>query len=316
MSLDLGSSGIDGGLTHKPSVADTDFWISANHISTDACLSYTVDTYGGVILDSGQLPADIGVFREIMTTSLAAIQSKGFNKAYWIRVPVESIDFVPVCVKEFGFSVHHARKSYVMLMKWTHPTSPNVVPDASNHQVGVGCVILRDDGYVLLVQERSGPAAVHGAIWKIPTGLAEPDEDLADAALREAKEETGLDCLFESIICFRHSHGGSPFSGTRSDLFFACMLRLADQENTTPVLQESEILDARWVHYSELPAVTACGAGTSAVLLMELVAEAAAGKRNAVIRGCKLPAWRRANCEQWIYYPTTVADRTDVCDAP
>lgn len=301
-------------LSHKPSTADPDFWLASSHTSTDACMSYKVDTYGGIILDSGCLPADAETFQSIMESSLTRLNDQGFNRGYWIRIPVESIEFVPICVKEFGFNIHHARKGYVMLVKWTHPTAPDPIPETSCHQVGVGCVIVRDDGYVMLVKERSGPAAVDGGIWKLPTGLAESEEEISEAALREAKEETGLDCVFDSIICIRHSHGGSPFLGARSDIFFACMLRLMTPERFTPVLQESEILDAKWVHHSELASVCACGPGTAAHRLIDLVVHTAAGKPNAVIRGCKLPAWRRTNCDQLIYYPVSVHEEDNVCE--
>lgn len=44
----------------------------------------------------------------------------------------------------------------------------------------------------MVVQERSGPGAAK-KLWKIPTGLTDPGEDIDDAAIREGKEEIGLD---------------------------------------------------------------------------------------------------------------------------
>lgn len=301
-------------LTHHASTADAGFWLASEHLGSEACMSYRVDTYGGIILDSDALPAEADTFRSMLGSSLSGLSTQGFNRGYWIKIPVESIEFVPICVKEFGFTIHHARRSYVMLYRWSHPTAVDPIPPVSCHQVGVGCVILRGDGCIMLVKEKSGPAAFHGGIWKLPTGLAESEEDIPEAALREAKEETGLDCVFDSIICIRHSHGGSPSLGARSDIFFACLLKLVDPERSTPVLQETEILDAKWVHHSELCSVCGCGEGTSALRLMELVTAAAAGKPNAVIRGCKLPAWRRKNCDQWVYYPVGVHEEDNVCD--
>ncbi len=171
--------------------------------------------------------------------------------------------------------------------------------------MGVGCVIARTDGCILLVKERTGPAAVKGGIWKLPTGLVDPAENLKDAAVREAKEETCLDCVFESVICFRHSHGGSPALGATSDLFFACLLRLKDNSQAT-TLQESEILDSCWVHFSRIHEVTGCAPGTAARELMERIVEVISQNPNRVISCKKLPAWRRVACDQWIYSPHSV----------
>jgi ADP-ribose pyrophosphatase YjhB (NUDIX family) len=162
-------------------------------------------------------------------------------------------------------------------------------------------VILRNDGHILLVKERSGPAAV-SSIWKLPTGLVEPTENLGEAAVREAKEETCIDCEFDSIICFRHSHGGSPSLGASSDLFFTCLLRMKDDSQQT-CLQESEILDSLWVHYTGIHEATKCAEGTAARELMNRVVHVLSQRHPHVIQSEKLPAWRRKNCYQWIYYP-------------
>ena len=294
-------------LPNIPSTADPDFWIRTSQSPTELCLGYQVDTYGGVIIDSTCLPDNSEEFRRAFQCSLNVLADEGFDKGYWIRIPISLIDFVPVCIKEYSFYIHHARRDYVMLVRWNHPSRPNPIPQESTHQVGVGCVITRKDGSLLLVKEKTGPAAVGVGIWKLPTGLVDPPEELGDAAMREAKEETGLDCEFNSIIAFRHSHGGSPALGASSDLFFACSLRLVN-EKQQPVLQEAEILDAKWVHHSELHEVTQCGLGTAAWELMERVRKVVSGESACVVKGAKLPAWRRRNCEQWIYHPTLVTN--------
>ena len=58
---------------------------------------------------------------------------------------------------------------------------------------------------MLVVQEKSGPAAAH-ELWKMPTGLLDPSEDVGDAAIRELKEETGLDGTVERILSIRQAH--------------------------------------------------------------------------------------------------------------
>ena len=104
-------------------------------------------------------------------------------------------------------------------------------------------------------QEKSGPAAKR-KLWKMPTGLTDPGEDIAEAAVREMKEETGLDCDFDHVICFRQAHGGLF---NKSDMFFVCMMRLLPKYHKQLELgndieftpQESEIAEIKWVEISD-----------------------------------------------------------------
>lgn len=64
-------------------------------------------------------------------------------------------------------------------MKREYPDSP---------LVGVGAIII-DDGRVLLVKRGHAPLAGE---WSIPGGALEVGETVREAAVREAREETGL----------------------------------------------------------------------------------------------------------------------------
>ena len=145
---------------------------------------------------------------------------------------------------EAGFDFHSCANGDLILTQWL-ADCPNRLPFGPTHQVGVGALILNQEGNMLVVQEKSGPAAVHG-LWKMPTGLLDPSEDVGDAAVRELKEETGLDGTVERILGIRQAH--SP--GRASDLFFICKLRL-NNVHQIPKLQEEEIVALQWMSPTE-----------------------------------------------------------------
>ena len=73
------------------------------------------------------------------------------------------------------------------------------LPGGPTHQIGIGALVIHPlSGKMLAVREKSGPAA-RAKLWKMPTGLTDPGEDIATAAVRELKEETGLDCVFDRM---------------------------------------------------------------------------------------------------------------------
>ena len=114
---------------------DPGFWISSSHNQTAIYMGYRVDTYGGVIFDTSNLPADLNTFREYLARSIQHLTSAGFSKGFWFSVPTTTPEYVTVLIREFGFYVHHARKEYFMLTKWNDNTRPDPIPPVSMHQV-------------------------------------------------------------------------------------------------------------------------------------------------------------------------------------
>jgi ADP-ribose pyrophosphatase YjhB (NUDIX family) len=154
-----------------------------------------------------------------------------------LKVPIEKSEYIPIAVKA-GFAFHHAEARYVMLTTWLSQDENHLPPNAS-HQVGVGCVVVSPDKKLLLVQERNGPLKGTG-IWKLPTGLVDAGEDIAEAARREVMEETGIETEFTSTLCFRQAHN---MQFGKSDLFFVCLLRPTSSEIAH---QQTEIHACEW----------------------------------------------------------------------
>jgi ADP-ribose pyrophosphatase YjhB (NUDIX family) len=61
-------------------------------------------------------------------------------------------------------------------------------------RVGVGVIIFDDQGRLLLERRRDC------GLWGLPGGRIEPGESVAEAALREVKEETGLDVEIVRLV--------------------------------------------------------------------------------------------------------------------
>ncbi len=59
----------------------------------------------------------------------------------------------------------------------------------------VALVLIRQDDAILLVKQNYG-----AGYWSLPGGVMEPGESLDQAAIREVKEETGLDVRLKRVV--------------------------------------------------------------------------------------------------------------------
>ncbi|KAG8658379.1 nudix hydrolase 2 isoform X2 [Manihot esculenta] len=211
-----------------------------NHVKL---LPASNDDHEGVIVDMKE-PMEPDVFLTLLRASLSLWRQQA-KRGVWIKLPIELVNLVETAVKE-GFWYHHAEPSYLMLVYWI-PETASTIPANASHRVGIGAIVINDKREVLVVQEKSGRFRGTG-VWKIPTGVVDEGEDIFKAAMREVKEETGIDTEFQEILAFRQSH--KSFFG-KSDLFFLCFLHPLsfDIQN-----QELEIEAAQWMPFEEYAA--------------------------------------------------------------
>ncbi|XP_058115227.1 nudix hydrolase 2-like [Magnolia sinica] len=200
----------------------------------------TNDTHGGVIVDM-KVPMDSEAFVSSLRASISHWRKQG-KKGIWIKMPIELVNLVQAAVEE-GFSYHHAEPTYLMLVYWI-PATVNTLPINATHRIGVGGFVMNDRREVLVVQEKGGKLQGTG-VWKFPTGVVNEGEDIYAGAVREVKEETGIDTEFVEVLAFRQSHK-SFFE--KSDLFFICMLRPLSSNIQK---QETEIEAAQWMPIEE-----------------------------------------------------------------
>ncbi|OWM84462.1 nudix hydrolase 8-like isoform X2 [Punica granatum] len=199
------------------------------------------DEYDGIVIDPQGLPTSANAFASALKASLSNWKSKG-NRGVWLKLLEEQADLIPIAIQE-GFSCHHAEPGYVMLTYWI-PDEPCLLPAGPSHQIGVGGFVINDKLEVLVVKEKCSCNC--SGVWKLPTGYINKSEDLFDGAIREVREETGVDTIFLKMVAFRHVH---LVGFEKSDILFVCMLKPLSHKIS---IDESEIQAAKWMPYDEL----------------------------------------------------------------
>ncbi|KAL8091266.1 nudix hydrolase 8-like isoform X1 [Apium graveolens] len=204
-------------------------------------LDYLDDEYGGVVINPENLPSNPSVFASVLRSSLSRWMLQG-KKGVWLKLPLEKSELVPIAVKE-GFQYHHAEREYLMMTYWI-PEGPSMLPDNASHQVGVGSFVINERNEVLVVQEKHTAPALTG-LWKLPTGFIQESEEIFTGAVREVKEETGIDTEFVEVVAFRHAQN---VAFQKSDLFFVCMLRPLSNQI---IIDDIEVQAAKWMPLDE-----------------------------------------------------------------
>ncbi|KAL1320412.1 nudix hydrolase 2 isoform X1 [Arachis ipaensis] len=215
-----------------------------DHVQQPKLLKSTDDDHDGVIVEMDQ-PMDAATFVLILRSSISHWKQLG-KKGVWIKLPIHLASLVEPLVKE-GFWYHHAEPKYLMLVYWI-PETANTIPVNATHRVGIGAFVMNEKREVLVVQENSGHFRGSG-VWKFPTGVVDQEEDICVAAVREVKEETGVDSEFVEVLAFSRQSHKSFFD--KSDLFFVCMMRPLSSDIQK---QRLEIEASRWMPFEEYSA--------------------------------------------------------------
>jgi len=199
-------------------------------------LDYEADRFGGAILSSEKLPV-LSDYKNILENTISELRNNGI-KLLWLFLPIDRSDLVELSVNA-GFTYHHADAQGIQL---TLPLVPGAfIPGYATHYLGAGGVLVDDENRILVIQEKHHIRR-H---YKLPGGALDPNEHIADAVVREVREETGIESEFISLNCFRHWHG---YRYGKSDIYFVCRLKPLSHDIT---LDPSEIAEALWMPLDE-----------------------------------------------------------------
>ena len=123
-------------------------------------------------------------------------------------------------------------------------------PEPNSLVPAVTVVVAREDGAILLIRRTDN------GNWALPGGAIEMRESVADAAIRETLEETGITCEVTGLAGIysdpRHVIHYTSNDEIRREFSVAITARLVSG-HPTPSAESSEV---RWVHPGELDSYT------------------------------------------------------------
>ena len=107
--------------------------------------------------------------------------------------------------------------------------------------VGVGCIVVRRDGHVLLVRN-------HRGLWSTPGGHLDVGESPAECAARETLEETGLQVTAIAFVAI--TNDVLPDAGRH---YITIWMRAEATDSTPEIRDPAEIAAAEWFPSDALP---------------------------------------------------------------
>jgi len=121
----------------------------------------------------------------------------GFTESLYERERFEEVLAVAADIRVAATQIHEAGagapEPETLIAEWMKSVGSGV-PGYVTPKVAVGAVVGDDEGRMLLVQRADS------GIWLYPTGWADVGYSASEVAVKEVKEETGIDCEVVRLI--------------------------------------------------------------------------------------------------------------------
>jgi len=197
-------------------------------------INLLTDNYEGITIEYDTIPYELEEFEREL---LIVIKNLTNKKLLWIKLPLERSHFIPLLTKH-GFVFHHCNENDITLFK--RLIINPIIPTARNHTLGVGVVVINEHKQLLVIKDRLALQ------YKIPGGYIDNDENISSAAVREVKEETGIEVDFLSVVALGHFR---PLQFGESNLYVGCTARALSHEIN--IIDDYEIIEAKWMNLDE-----------------------------------------------------------------
>ena len=177
----------------------------------------TVDQYNDVEVNL-ELKKQLSpaLFEKVLKSSLKIWKDEG-RKTVWLTLPLACGELIPTALKH-NFVCHHATKKKIVMTHLLIEGMENTIPNYATRTVGVAGLVIDDNNNVLVVKDRYKPEMG----FKLPGGGVDNGEELWQGAIREVKEETGIDTEFVGIIAWREHH---KMKWNCTDIYIGCLFR-------------------------------------------------------------------------------------------
>lgn len=218
--------------------------------------------------------------------SLAAIARTGlgFTDSLYERERYEEILHVAADIKACARELDEAERDQIaveretdhFVQEWLESVGEGV-PGYVTPKVAIGAIVGNDRGEILLVQRKDS------GIWLYPTGWADVGYSPAEVAVKEVREETGIDCTPRRLLGVID---GQRMGFSRFGMYMVLFHCVATGGDLTP--HPLETSDVGWFGPNDLPEVTAGAAwwGPMAFAAIDGVESPAA------FDAVRFPVWR------------------------
>lgn len=118
--------------------------------------------------------------------------------------------------------------------------------DQQNVKVGMGVIIIRDNKVLLGLRQGS-----HGAgEWAFPGGKVEFGETIFEAAIRETKEEAGIDITDLELISIADE---TRYIDSDGKHFVVLGIKANAAEGEPQLMEPDKFVEWRWFSFDDLP---------------------------------------------------------------